>query len=107
MSIEHPITSSRFLPGWVLALPSDDAARRVSAWIYGTVLALAGLTLVTPQMSDEGGGAAVLIGIGVGTLLAHIFADLIGEEVRERRKLSSAERRELLRDLLPVLTGML
>ena len=107
MSIEHPITSSRFLPGWVLALPSDDAARRVSAWIYGTVLALAGLTLVTPQMSDEGGGAAVLVGIGVGTLLAHIFADLIGEEVRERRKLTHDERREVLRDLLPVLTGML
>jgi hypothetical protein len=107
MSIENTITSSRFLPAWVLAMPSDDAARRVSAWIYGTVLALAGLTLVTPEMSDEGGGAAVLIGIGVGTLLAHIFADLIGEEVRERRKLTSAERREVLRDLLPVLTGML
>ena len=71
------------------------------------MLALAGLTLVTPEMSDEGGGAAVLIGIGVGTLLAHIFADLIGEEVRERRKLTNAERREILRDLLPVLTGML
>ena len=90
-----------------MALPSEDAARRVSAWIYGTVLAIAGLTLVTPEMSDEGGGAAILIGIGVGTLLAHIFADLIGEEVRERRKLTNAERRELLRDLLPVLTGMI
>jgi hypothetical protein len=107
MSLEHSITSSRFVPGWVLALPSEDAARRVSAWIYGTVLALAGLALVTPEMSDEGGGAALLIGIGLGTLLAHIFADFIGEEVRERRRLTSAERRELLRDLLPVLTGML
>ena len=107
MSIENPITSSRFVPAWVLALPSDDAARRVSAWIYGTVLALAGLVLVSPKMSDEGGGAAVLIGIGVGTLLAHVFADLIGEEVRERRKLTSAERNTILRDLLPVLTGML
>ena len=107
MSIENTITSSRFVPAWVLALPSDDAARRVSAWIYGTVLALAGLTVVTPRMSDEGGGAAVLVGIGVGTLLAHIFADLIGEEVRERRKLTGDERREVLRDLLPVLTGML
>jgi hypothetical protein len=107
MSLEHPITSSRLVPAWVLALPSDDAARRVSAWIYGTVLAIAGLALVTPEMSDEGGGAAILIGIGVGTLLAHIFADIIGEEVRERRKLTRAERREVLRDLLPVLTGML
>ena len=107
MSIENPVTSSRFLPAWVLAMPSEDAARRVSAWIYGTVLAVAGLTLVTPEMSDEGGGAAILIGIGLGTLLAHIFADLIGEEVRERRKLTNEERREILRDLLPVLTGML
>jgi hypothetical protein len=107
MSIENTITSSRFLPSWVLAVPSDDAARRVSAWIYGTVLAIAGLTLVTPEMSDEGGGAAILIGIGIGTLLAHVFADLIGEEVRERRKLTNQERREILRDLLPVLTGML
>jgi hypothetical protein len=107
MSLEPSITSSRFVPAWVMALPSEDAARRVSAWIYGTVLAIAGLTLVTPEMSDEGGGAAILIGIGVGTLLAHIFADLIGEEVRERRKLTNAERRELLRDLMPVLTGMI
>ena len=107
MSTEHTITTSRFAPRWVLALPSEDAARRVSAWIYGTVLALAGLVLVSPKMSDEGGGAALLIGIGLGTLLAHIFADFIGEEVRERRRLTSAERRELLRDLLPVLTGML
>jgi hypothetical protein len=107
MSNENTITSSRLLPSWVLAMPSDDAARRVSAWIYGTVLAIAGLTLVTPEMSDEGGGAAILIGIGLGTLVAHIFADLIGEEVRERRKLTNDERRAILRDLLPVLTGML
>src|SRR6185312_401770 len=76
-------------------------------WIYGTVLAIAGLALVTPEMADRGGGAAILIGIGVGTLLAHVFADLLGEEVRERRKLTGSERRTLLRDLLPVLTGML
>jgi hypothetical protein len=107
MSIENSITTSRFVPAWVLALPSEDAARRVSAWIYGTVLALAGLVLVTPKMSDEGGGAAVLIGIGLGTLLAHVFADLLGEEVRERRRLTRVERNEILRDLLPVLTGML
>jgi hypothetical protein len=94
------------LPRWVTALPAEDAARRVSAWIYGTVLALAGLALVTPKMSDEGGGAAVLVGIGVGTFLAHLFADSLGEEVRERRRLTSEERREILRDLLPVLTGM-
>jgi hypothetical protein len=107
MSTDRTLSSSRFVPAWVLALPSEDAARRVSAWIYGTVLALAGLALVTPEMSDEGGGAAILIGIGLGTLLAHVFADFLGEEVRERRKLTSEERRTLLRDLLPVLTGML
>ena len=67
-------------------MPADDAARRVSAWIYGTVLALAGLTLVTPQMSDEGGGASVLIGIGVGTLLAHIFADRKWRAAEEAKK---------------------
>src|SRR4249919_841989 len=102
MSIENPITSSRFVPAWVLALPAEDAARRVSAWIYGTVLALAGLELVTPKMSDEGGGAGLLIGIGIGTFLAHLFADYLGEEVRERRRLTGDERREILRDLLPV-----
>jgi hypothetical protein len=101
------LTMPRYLPRWVLALPADDAARRVAAWIYGTVLALAGLALVSPQMADEGGGAAILIGIGVGTFLAHLFADYIGEEVREKRRLTKAERRELLRDLLPVLTGMI
>lgn len=97
----------RFVPRRTLALPADDAARRVAAWIYGTVLALAGLTLVTPEMADEGGGAAILIGIGIGTFLAHLFADYLGEEVREKRRLTRPERRELLRDLLPVLTGMI
>ncbi len=107
VSSERTISSPRLLPRWVLAVPADDAARRVSAWIYGTVLAVAGLAVVTPEAADERGGAAVLVGIGVGTLLAHIFADVIGEEVRERRRLTSAERREILRDLLPVLTGMI
>jgi len=107
MSSDTTLSSSRFVPAWVLAVPSDDAARRVSAWIYGTVLAIAGLALVTPDQSDKGGGAAILVGIGVGTLLAHVFADFLGEEVRERRKLTRQERRTLLRDLLPVLTGML
>lgn len=101
------LSMPRFVPRWVLILPADDAARRVAAWIYGTVLALAGLALVTPEMSDEGGGAAILVGIGVGTFLAHLFADYIGEEVREKRRLTKEERRELLRDLLPVLTGMI
>lgn len=96
-----------FVPRRVLVLPADDAARRVAAWIYGTVLALAGLALVTPEMADEGGGAAILVGIGVGTFLAHLFADYLGEEVREKRRLTKAERRDLLRDLLPVLTGMI
>jgi hypothetical protein len=58
-------------------------------------------------MADEGGGAAILVGIGVGTFLAHLFADYIGEEVREKRRLTKVERRELLRDLSPVLTGMI
>jgi hypothetical protein len=102
----QPMYAPKLLPRWVLALPAEDAARRVAAWIYGTVLALAGLELVTPKMSDEGGGAAILIGIGVGTFAAHLFADYLGEEVREKRRLIKAERRELLRDLLPVLTGM-
>jgi hypothetical protein len=106
VSTEQQLSAPRLLPRWVLALPADDAARRVSAWIYGTVLALAALTLVTPEASDEAGGAGLLIGIGLGTFLAHLFADYIGEEVRERRRLTGDERREILRDLLPVLTGM-
>src|SRR6476661_7514792 len=79
VSTEQSLHVPRFVPRWVLALPADDAARRVSAWIYGIVL---------------------------GTFLAHLFADYIGEEVRERRRLTAGERREILRDLLPVLTGM-
>jgi len=106
VSTEQTLHVPRFVPRWVLALPADDAARRVSAWIYGTVLALAALALVSPEASDEAGGAGLLIGIGLGTFLAHLFADYIGEEVRERRRLTAGERREILRDLLPVLTGM-
>ena len=69
MSIENPITSSRFVPAWVLAMPSDDAARRVSAWIYGTVLALAGPRLL--RQGDAGYVALLAVAVVVAVVAAH------------------------------------
>ncbi|WP_227983348.1 hypothetical protein [Nocardia spumae] len=84
-------------------LDRDNAARRISAYVYGNILILAALIPVTT--TDEHVGILVVLGTALSTFVAHVFAEGVGEAVRESKSLTSGQRWADLRDSVPILSS--
>lgn len=84
-------------------LPVEHAAGRISAYVYGNILVLAALVPVT--RSQETLGIAVVLGAAVSTFVAHVFAEMVGQNIRTGTHLDRAERLAELRDAVPILTS--
>ncbi len=84
-------------------LNRDNAARRISAYVYGNILILAALIPVTT--TDEHVGIFVVVGTALSTFVAHVFAEGVGQAVRESKALNSGERWADLRDSVPILSS--
>ncbi|MEU6558871.1 hypothetical protein [Nocardia nova] len=84
-------------------LDRDNAARRISAYVYGNILILAALIPVTT--TEEHVGILVVVGTALSTFVAHVFAEGVGQAVRESRTLTSAQRWSDLRDSVPILSS--
>src|SRR3954466_13813100 len=57
-------------------------AELVSAASYGSVLVLAAIPLVHVVDVESGWGWELVTGVGVATWVAHLFAEVLGEQVR-------------------------
>lgn len=86
-----------------IPLERGDAARRISAYVYGNILILAALIPVTT--TDEHVGILVVVGTALSTFVAHVFAEGVGEAVREGKTLTSGQRWSDLRDSVPILSS--
>ena len=86
-------------------LEADDAARRTTAYVYGNVLVLAGLVVATTADVSAGRAFWVVIGTAASTFVAHVFAELMGDQVRSPEEVTWRKIRELARESLPVLTS--
>lgn len=80
----------------VPALTTDRATRErlaelVAAASYGSVLALAALSVIGVSEVALGHGAELVAGVGVGTWIAHLFAELLGGHVRHDEPLGRTE----------------
>ncbi|MEE2032223.1 hypothetical protein [Rhodococcus chondri] len=84
-------------------LDNENAASRISAYIYGNILVLAALVPVTT--SDEHVGILVVLGTALSTFVAHVFAEAVGQSVRERSALTRAEKLRELRNSVPILSS--
>lgn len=82
--------------------PIDEAADRISAYVYGNILMLAALVLLTHDDVEHGSGLAVVAGTAVSTFVAHAFAERLGSAVREGQH---AHLRVVLRDSLPIISS--
>jgi hypothetical protein len=83
------------------------SAERISAAAYGTVLILAALPLIHPDDIADGVGWELVVGVGVATWMAHLFAEVVGDHVRHRA--AAHERAEIARamvDGLPILAAV-
>ncbi|HCS57619.1 MAG TPA: hypothetical protein DIW80_10695 [Gordonia polyisoprenivorans] len=58
-------------------LPPARAASRLSAYVYGNLLVLAAIVLASAGDIYEGHAVLIVLGTGLTTYIAHIFADLL------------------------------
>ncbi|MFC8384444.1 hypothetical protein [Nocardia sp. NPDC057272] len=86
-----------------VSLDRRNAARRISAYIYGNVLILSALIPVAPSLEDV--GIAVVLGAALSTFIAHVFAESVGQSVRQSDAPSPPQPWLDLRDSLPILSS--
>lgn len=104
----HP--TPKRLPQWLRGssghpLSAAEAASRITAYVYGDILVLAALVALHPD--DLAGPKALgyVVGTGVSTFVAHVFAEAVGARVRTDRRPTAADLRHEVRDSLPILSA--
>lgn len=80
----------------------EEAADRVSAYVYGNILLLAALVVLSEDDVDHGTGIAIVVGTAVSTFIAHAFSESLGSAVRGGEHSSL---RTILRDSVPILSA--
>ncbi|MEI5674526.1 MULTISPECIES: hypothetical protein [unclassified Nocardioides] len=86
-------------------LSREDAASRVTAFVYGNVVALASLVPLTREDAETGRSAIIVLGAAVATFVAHAFAESAGRRVRSDERLTARQLVDEVRDSAPVLTA--
>lgn len=84
-------------------LDRDNAASRISAYIYGNVLVLTALVPVVT--TEKHVGILVVLGTALSTFVAHSFAEAVGHSVREHRTAEAGDRMRALRNSVPILSS--
>jgi len=79
----------------------EHLAERVSAATYGTVLIVAALLVVDADDVASGWGWELVTGVGVATWVAHIYAEILGNHIRNGDQ--GHEVRTAMADGLPIL----
>lgn len=100
-------TSPAQRPLWARRHPLEaaDAARRTTAYVYGNVLVLAALAVVTPADVTTGRGFWLVLGTAVSTFVAHVFAEAMGDQVKHPEPITARTVLQLARESFPVLTS--
>jgi hypothetical protein len=81
----------------------ERLAELVSAASYGTVLIIAALVVVDAAEVASGWGWELLTGVGVATWLAHIYAEVLGNHIRDSDAHRAHEIGRAMFDGLPIL----
>ncbi|MEU8895845.1 hypothetical protein [Nocardia sp. NPDC048505] len=84
-------------------LDPDNAASRISAYIYGNVLVLTALVPVVA--ADKHLGILVVLGTSLSTFAAHGFAETVARSVRDHRGTGITDRVRRLRNSVPILSS--
>ena len=85
---------------------TDIPVRRISAFIYGNILVLSALVVLSPDNLRTTRGVALVLGVGFSTFVAHVVSDLFAHLLRhpDGKGLSAGLRRDL-RDAVPIATA--
>lgn len=80
-------------------------AERLSAASYGTVLVLAALALIDEDEVSSGLGWELVTGVGVATWIAHLYAEVVGDQLHGRSVVDRAEMTTAMLDGVPILVA--
>jgi hypothetical protein len=89
------------------ALPVARRAEWATAAVYGTVLVLAALAVIDEENVSSGLGWELVVGVGATTWIAHLYAEVVGDDLRHG---SALERDEVVRSMvdgLPIIVASL
>jgi hypothetical protein len=89
------------------ALPREDAAARISAYVYGNILVLAAMLALDVTDVHHGHAVVIELGVAFSTFLAHVFSEVIGRNVRSGAPTTMTDVLHELRDSTPILTSAL
>lgn len=87
---------------------TDLPERRVSAFLYGNILILSALLVLTPDSLQTSRSIVSVLGVGLSTYVAHVVSDVVAHLLRhpDGEGLSTRLPGEL-RDALPIATSAL
>jgi hypothetical protein len=88
-------------------LPREDAAARISAYVYGNILILAAILALDETDVHHGRAVVVELGVAFSTFLAHVFSELSGRSVRSNTPTTMSDVLHELRDSTPIVTSAL
>jgi hypothetical protein len=83
--------------------PKERLAEWVSAASYGSVLILVSLTLVDAEDVTSGIGWELVTGVGLATWIAHFYAEIMGDHLRNPEAHQPHEVRRAMADGSPIL----
>lgn len=85
---------------------TDIPVRRISAFIYGNILVLSTLVLISPYGRQTTRDFLYVLGVGFSTFVAHVVSDLFAHLLRHPDgKGLSAKLKGDLRDAVPIATS--
>ncbi|AXK89174.1 hypothetical protein [Nocardia farcinica] len=84
-------------------LDRSNAASRISAYIYGNILALTALVPIVT--AEKHLGILVVLGTSASTFVAHSFAESVARTVRDQETPTLTDRLRELRNSVPILTS--
>ncbi|GLY07776.1 hypothetical protein [Actinoplanes sp. NBRC 101535] len=85
-------------------MPREQAATRISAYVYGNIITFATLVPLTGDDLTHGHAALLVLGVAASTYAAHVFADRVGHHVRGPEPVPGGLAHGL-RDALPILSS--
>jgi lysylphosphatidylglycerol synthetase-like protein (DUF2156 family) len=84
----------------------DIPTRRISAFIYGNILVLSALVILSPNGLQTTRGIVYVIAVGFSTFVAHVASDLFAHLLRHPNGKGLAARLQAdLRDAVPIATS--
>lgn len=86
-------------------LSREAAAARITAYVYGNILAFATLVPLTAEDVHHYHATLLLLGVAASTYLAHIFSDMIGNRVRDDEQPTRAHALHEMRNATPIITS--